>query len=98
MILSAVVDVILNNDAIKNNKGESLNETWTKLVQDLELFENHENNTNFLRNKWVWGAAEWMAGENGSKQNDKELFGYSDNEWQYIWSTMLEDGLGQFQV
>ena len=33
-----------------------------------------------------------MSGGNDSKQNDKELFGYSDEEWNYIWETMLEDG------
>ena len=92
MFLVAIVDGLLNNDALKNNKGENLSETWTKLVQDLKLFEDNEDYTNYLRNRWVSGSAEWMAGENGSKQNDKELFGYSDDEWQYIWSTMVEDG------
>ena len=38
------------------------------------------------------GAAEWMSGRNGSKQNDKGIFGYSDEEWSYIWTTMIEDG------
>ena len=81
----------MNNDALKNNKAEHLSETWTNLVQDLKLFEEYEDHTIFLRNRWVLGSAEWMAGENGSKQNDKELFDYSDDEWQYIWSTMAED-------
>ena len=38
------------------------------------------------------GAADWMSGGNDSKENDKELFNYSDEEWSYIWTTMLEDG------
>jgi hypothetical protein len=38
------------------------------------------------------GAAEWMSGGHNSKQNDKEVFGYLDEEWNYIWATMLEDG------
>ena len=46
----------------------------------------------FLRTRWVTGAAEWMSGRNGSKQNDKGIFGYSDEEWSYIWTTMIEDG------
>ena len=38
------------------------------------------------------GAAEWMSGRHDSKQNDKEILGYSDEEWNFIWDTMLEDG------
>ena len=45
-----------------------------------------------LRRKFVFGAADWMAGNNGSLENDKLLFGYSDDDWDYIWMTMLEDG------
>ena len=33
-----------------------------------------------------------MAGKFGPIKNYKELFGYSDVEWQYIWSTMKESG------
>ena len=46
----------------------------------------------YLRRRFVLGAAEWMAGKNGSKQNNKELFEYTDTEWEFIWTTMLEDG------
>ena len=45
-----------------------------------------------LRRRFVLGAADWMAGNNGSMQNDKLLLGYSDADWEYIWMTMLEDG------
>ena len=45
-----------------------------------------------LRRRFVLGAADWMAGKNGSMQNDKLLFGYTDSQWEYIWCTMLEDG------
>ena len=45
-----------------------------------------------MRKIFVLGAKEWMAGKNGSKQNDKLLLGYSDMEWDYIWTTMLTDG------
>ena len=33
-----------------------------------------------------------MSGGHGSKQNDKEIFDYSDEEWGFIWDTMIEDG------
>ena len=46
----------------------------------------------YLRTRLVLGASEYMAGANGSKQNDKDLFDYTDDEWDYIWSTMLENG------
>ena len=88
----AISDGILHNDALKNNHGENLNEAWTNLLQDLKFFEDNVDHTMFLRRRWVFGAAEWMAGKNGSKQNDKELFGYTDGEWDFIWSTMVEDG------
>ena len=86
------MDSILNNDALKHNSGEMLNATWTKLLQDLKCYGDVEDHTNFLRRRWVLGAAEWMGGKNGSKQNDKELLGYTDSQWEFIWSTMIEDG------
>ena len=46
----------------------------------------------YMRRRFVLGAAEWMAGGNGSKQNDKQLFDYTDTDWEFIWMTMLEDG------
>ena len=33
-----------------------------------------------------------MAGNHGSLQNLKQVFSYSDSEWEYIWSTMRVDG------
>ena len=38
------------------------------------------------------GAADWLAGNNGSRENDKEVYGYSDAQWEYVWETMLVDG------
>ena len=32
-----------------------------------------------------------MAGKHGSLQNLKEVFGYSNSEWDYIWNTMKID-------
>ena len=91
-LIHAISDSILNNDALKHNGNDQLNETWSNLLHDLKFFEDIDDHTMFLRSKWVMGAAEWMSGGNGSKQNDKEIFAYSDKEWNYIWSTMMEDG------
>ena len=71
---------------------DQLNETWCNLLHELKFFEDIEDHNLFLRTRWVTSAAEWMSGGHNSKQNDKEICGYSDEEWNYIWSTMLEDG------
>ena len=47
---------------------------------------------NSLRQRWVLRASQWMSGQNGSLQNHKLMFDYSDKEWSYIWATMSEDG------
>ena len=91
-VFLALSDGILNNDAFKHCNGEDNNENWTQLLRDLNCFEDIEDQIMYLRRGFVLGAAELMAGRNGSKQNDKLLFDYSDSEWEYIWSTMLEDG------
>ena len=91
-LIQAVADSVLNNDALKHNGTEQLNETWCNLLRELKFFEETDNHVMFLRTRWAVGAAHWMSGGNGSKQNDKELLGYSDEEWNYIWTTMLEDG------
>ena len=88
----AIMDGILYNDAFKNTTGDVNNETWTHLLQDLKIFDEAENVIMVLRRRFVFGAAEWMAGENGSLRNDKEVFDYSDADWEYIWTTMLVDG------
>ena len=96
---SAISDSIHNNDALKNNVGDGLlNETWCKLLQELKYFQDVEDHNMYLRSRWVQGAAEWLSGGKGSKQNDKEVFGYSDEQWNFIWATMLEDELGLFQT
>ena len=83
----------MHNDALKNNVGEAYNEVWSQLLRELNFYdEDIDDHILFLRRKFVLGAAEWMAGKNGSKQNDKVLLDYSDEEWEYIWMTMLEDG------
>ena len=88
----AIADGVLNNDAFKHCEGEHKNENWTELVKDLKFYEDIDDHTMYLRRRFVLGAAESMAGRNGSKQDDKALFEYTDDEWEYIWSTMLENG------
>ena len=82
----------MQNDALKHNGDETLNETWTNLLEDLKFFGDEENHIMYLRRRFVLGASEFMSGAKGSKQNDKELFEYTDDEWEFIWTTMLEDG------
>ena len=81
----------MNNDALKHNGKEEKNETWSNLLKELKFYENIEDHNMFLRSRWALGAAEWLSGGNNSKQNDKEILGYTDEEWDFIWSTMLED-------
>ena len=82
----------MENDAFKHNRGELHNETWTNLLLDLGLFDESEDKTMELRRRFVFGAADWLAGNNGSLRNDKEILGYTDQQWEFIWNTMLEDG------
>ena len=91
-LISAICDSIINNDALKHNAKEQLNETWSNLLKEMKFYEGTDDHLMYLRSRWVMGAAEWMAGGQESKQNDKENLGYSDEEWDYIWTTMLEDG------
>ena len=93
-LLHALCDGIYNNDAFKNTTGDANNEKWTQLLLDLKFFDDLDDKEHImeLRRRFVCGAADWMAGNNNSLQNDKAVCGYTDNEWQYIWSTMIEDG------
>ena len=89
---SAITDGLLNNDAFKHCVGEENNENWTNLIKDLRFYEDDDDHTMYLRRRFVLGASDVMSGACGSKQNDKELFDYSNEEWEFIWMTMLEDG------
>ena len=68
------------------------NDEWNLLVKKLNMFDRTINPVKFFRTRCVQEASEWMAGRHGSLQNHKELFGYTDSEWTYIWSTLIEDG------
>ena len=88
----AICDGILNNDAFKHNSRDANNNTWTQLLKEFKFYSEIENHVQHLRERFVLGAADWLAGNNGSLRNDKEILGYGDNEWHYIWMTMIKDG------
>ena len=67
-------------------------ESWTTLLKELRIYDVDTDPVTFLRNKLVWGASEWLAGMHSSKENEKVKFGYTDLEWEWIWSLMNEDG------
>ena len=91
-ILIALIDGIKNNEAFRHIKGENNLETWTGLLKKLKLFEDDVCPVDSLRKRLVLGAAEWLSGMNGSKENEMSKFGYTAGEWEWIWSTMIEDG------
>ena len=91
-LFHAISDGILHNDALKHNGRDTKNQTWTEVLQSLKFFDDKEDHIMYLRTRFVLGASDYMAGNHGSKQNDKDLFDYTDEEWEYIWNTMLEAG------
>ena len=73
-IFVALSDGVENNDAFKHIVGDSNNETWTSLLQNLMFFDNSiEDHILYMRQRFVLGATDWMAGKNGSLQNDRYL-------------------------
>ena len=91
-LIIAIADGIMENEAFKHNAGDLHNETWTQLLMDFGFFDEEDNHIMDLRRRFVLGAADWLAGNNGSLRNDKDLLGYTDTQWEYIWNTMLVDG------
>ena len=91
-LIIAIADGIMENKAFKHTAGDLHNETWTKLLLDFGFFDEKDNHIMDLRRRFVLGAADWLAGNNGSLRNDKDLLGYTDTQWEYIWNTMLVDG------
>ena len=82
------------SDVVKDTLKQDLTRSQTKHLEDLgfgQTFFNQDYIKN-LRIKFVVEASEWLAGKYGSKQNEKSNFGYNDEEWEWIWSTMIEDG------
>ena len=69
-------------------------DSWGNLIKELRIYDegmSEGQHIQYLRNRWVIGASDWLAGKNGSKENDKVLLNYSDEEWTFIWATMIED-------
>ena len=94
-LLHAILDGIITNDAFKHNDQSNQTEGWTQLLRRLKFYDanmDEKEHLQYLRNQWVIGASDWLSGGNGSKVNDKFTFGYSDEEWNFIWNTMVEDG------
>ena len=92
--ISAIADGVLHNEAFRHTGRERNLESWTNLLQEFKFFgemDVHDHIT-FLRWRFVTGASEWLSGGHGSKQNDQNILGYTDQEWESIWSSMLEDG------
>ena len=93
-LLHAISDGILYNDAFKHTGNDDKQQIWANLLKDFKFYDNMDDveHINYLRTRFVSGASEWLAGKCGSKENDKIKLGYSDDEWDFVWSTMLEDG------
>ena len=79
---------------MKHNGDDKINETWRKLLDELKIYEDlsDEEQIQILRLRFVLGASSWLAGEQGSEDNDKLNLGYTDEQWAFVWSTMAEDG------
>ena len=93
------MDGVLNNDGIKHNCNEEQNATWSKLLRELRVYEcmSDFEHIQYLRQRFVAGASSWLAGENGSSDNDKEVFGYKMSNgglFGLLWLKM-EHGLYQ---
>ena len=90
----AIIDGVLHNEAFRHTGEETKVESWTHLLQGLRLWDGLDTREllQFLRHRFVTGAFEWLSGKHDSKRNDKEILGYTDQEWERIWTPMLEDG------
>ena len=85
-----MVDELLQTLALESE--ENLKDSALyNIVKELSLLEENEHRITNLRRRWVTGAYEWMAGKHGSLQNLKEYFEYNDEEWHYVWNTMIKD-------
>ena len=81
-------------DGFKQTEELKHTQSQLQLLQDLGFNSNMSDIEHklYLRRRLVLGAAEWLVGMHGSKENEKLKFGYTDKEWEWIWSTMIEDG------
>ena len=81
-------------DGVNNILGAELTISQNEHLENLgfnhiQYIPEHIKN---LRTTFVLEASEWLAGKHGSTKNEKLQFGYTDKEWEWIWSSMIEDG------
>ena len=85
-LMHAIADFMLNDVAIKRR-----HTLLADLFRDLAVYSMPGHNTVILRKRWVVGASEWLAGKYGSLQNLKDIFQYTDDQWRFVWSTLIHD-------
>ena len=61
-LIHAITDSIMNNDALRHNGKDELNETWSNLLKDLKIYDEGDNHLLYLRTRWARGAANALAG------------------------------------
>ena len=73
------MDGVVNNEAFRHTGQDKNMDSWTELLHKLKIHTDMEqrDHTNFLRRRFVTGAAEWLRGFHGSKENDKAKLGYT---------------------
>ena len=81
----------MHNEAFRHTRNDELQQTWTNLLIDFGIFDNGSDPVTTLRRRLVMGASEWLSGKHGSKENEKVKFGYTEKEWEWIWSLMFEN-------
>ena len=93
-IIIGIIDGVLHNEAFRHTGEETGVDSWTHLIKRLRLWDdlNTYELLQFLRHRFVTGAFEWLSGKHDSERNDKDVLGYTDQEWEDIWTPMLEDG------
>ena len=90
-LMHAIADFLLSEIAGKERHESERNVISLDLSRDLELFNESDHDTTILRKRWVFGAFDWLAGKNGSRENLKNIFQYTDDEWAFVWSTLIHD-------
>ena len=62
------------------------------LLREFRIYETDTDPVIYMRKQLVQGASEWLSGMHDSKENEKLKFGYSSQEWDFIWSEMSKKG------
>ena len=90
-LMHAVADIMLQKEAKKTRDANVQERNSADLSRDLRIYNFSGHNTTVLRKRWVLGASDWLAGKHGSLNNLKNIFQYTDDEWNFVWSTMICD-------